>query len=170
MLHLWSALPPVQINNGGQFREFFLKCVNAGNTRAICYAGLHAATSIGLEESIEILEPNVPRHGLSTLDVVIFNVCIGRDKEASQVFQLLAAHHGDLRSEDIFDMGDSIQWLLKTFNVPFLNTYGSSFQFPVDEVIMPPKCFYDHDYTVGVEGSCKNYKLYWICCNVCYML
>ncbi|CAN6834054.1 unnamed protein product, partial [Brassica oleracea] len=37
-----------QINNGGQFGEFFLKCVNAGNTMAICYAGLHAATIIGL--------------------------------------------------------------------------------------------------------------------------
>ncbi|CAN6884855.1 unnamed protein product [Brassica oleracea] len=41
-----------QINNGGQFREFFLKCVNAGKTRAICYGGLHAATNIGLEEKI----------------------------------------------------------------------------------------------------------------------
>ncbi|CAN6801696.1 unnamed protein product, partial [Brassica oleracea] len=92
-------------NIGGQLREFFLKYVNAANTRAIGYAGLlHAATIIGLEESIKNLEPNVPRHGLSTLVVVIFNVCICRDKEASQVFQLLAAHHADLRSDDIFDM------------------------------------------------------------------
>ncbi|CAF1955477.1 hypothetical protein YC2023_082006 [Brassica napus] len=90
-------------NNGGHLREFFLKYVNAANV--IGYAGLlHAATIIGLEESIKILEPHVPRHVLSTLVVVIFNVCIGRDKEASQVFQLLAAHHADLRSDDIFDM------------------------------------------------------------------
>ncbi|KAF3505485.1 hypothetical protein F2Q69_00005519 [Brassica cretica] len=137
-----------QINNGGQFREFFLKCVNAGDTMAICYARLHAATIIGLEESIKIFEPKLPRHGLSTLVVAIFNVCIARDKEASQVFQLFAAHHADLRSEDIFDMGDSIQWLLETFNAPFLNSYASAFKFPDDELIKPPKCFYDHDYTV----------------------
>ncbi|CAF1707930.1 unnamed protein product, partial [Brassica napus] len=52
-----------QINNGGQFREFFLKCVNAGNTRAICYAGLHAATSIGLEEKIQTTYFAAPKTG-----------------------------------------------------------------------------------------------------------
>ncbi|KAG2270540.1 hypothetical protein Bca52824_065096 [Brassica carinata] len=35
-----------------------------------------------LEESIKILEPNVPMHGFSTLAVAIFNVCLGNDKEA----------------------------------------------------------------------------------------
>ncbi|KAG2270544.1 hypothetical protein Bca52824_065099 [Brassica carinata] len=37
-----------------------------------------------LEESIKILEPNVPMHGFSTLAVAIFNVCLGNDKEAKQ--------------------------------------------------------------------------------------
>ncbi|KAF3578763.1 hypothetical protein DY000_02029118 [Brassica cretica] len=58
-----------QICKGGLFQAFFLKCVNAGNPTAICYDGLHAATSIGLEESIKILKPNVPTHGLSTFPV-----------------------------------------------------------------------------------------------------
>ncbi|KAF2547316.1 hypothetical protein F2Q70_00020745 [Brassica cretica] len=89
------------------FGWFFLKCVNAGNTNAICYEGLHAATGLGLEKSIKILEPNVPTHGLSTFIVAIFNVCLGRDKEASEVFQLFAAHHADLRSEAVLAMGES---------------------------------------------------------------
>ncbi|KAF2604419.1 hypothetical protein F2Q70_00024876 [Brassica cretica] len=64
-----------QICKGGQFRAFFLKCINAGNPTAICYDGLHAATSIGLEESIKILIPNVPTHGLSTF-AVPFSMCV----------------------------------------------------------------------------------------------
>ena len=98
-----------QICKGGQFQAFFLKCVNAGNPTAICYDGLHAATRIGLGESIKILKPNVPTHGLSC---AIFNVCLGRDKEASQVFHLFAAQHADLHSESVLDMGESIKWLL----------------------------------------------------------
>ncbi|KAG2314304.1 hypothetical protein Bca52824_017426 [Brassica carinata] len=90
-----------QIGNGGQFREFLPKCVNAGNTNAIYYEGLHAATIIGVEESIKISEPNVPMHRLSTLDVGIFNVCLGKDKEASKVIQQFAAYHADLRSDAI---------------------------------------------------------------------
>ncbi|CAN6827267.1 unnamed protein product [Brassica oleracea] len=162
-----------QICKGGQFRLFFLKCVNAGNTTAICYEGLHVATCIGLEESIKILKPNVPTHGLSTFAVAIFNVCLGRDKEASQVFQLFVAHHADLRSEAVLDMGDSIQWLLSTFHAPLLNTYDEDFKFPDDDVIMHPKCFHGENgrnFYVGVDGSCQNCKLYWICVNVCQML
>ncbi|KAG2247036.1 hypothetical protein Bca52824_086664 [Brassica carinata] len=60
-----------------------------GNVNAIYYEGLLTAPSIGLEESIKILEPNVPMHGFSTLAVAIFKVCLGNDKEASKVFQLL---------------------------------------------------------------------------------
>nr|VDD08066.1 unnamed protein product [Brassica oleracea] len=162
-----------QICKGGQFRLFFLKCVNAGNTTAICYEGLHVATCIGLEESIKILKPNVPTHGLSTFAVAIFNVCLGRDKEASQVFQLFVAHHADLRSEAVLDMGDSIQWLLSTFHAPLLNAYDEDFKFPDDDVIMHPKCFHGENgrnFYVGVDGSCQNCKLYWICVNVCQML
>nr|VDD63030.1 unnamed protein product [Brassica oleracea] len=162
-----------QICKGGQFRSFFVKCVNAGNTTAICYEGLHAATCIGLEESIKILKPNVPTHELSTFDVAIFNVCLGREKEASQVFQLFAAHHAELRSEAVLDMGESLQWLLSTFHAPWLNTYDEAFKFPDDDVIMHPKCLHGENcrnFYVGVNGSCENCKLYWICVNVCQML
>ncbi|KAL0846588.1 hypothetical protein Bca101_019834 [Brassica carinata] len=76
-----------QISQGGQFRPFLLKCVDAGNINAIYYEGIHAASRIGLHESIQIMEPNVPIHGLSTLVVDIFNVCLGNVKEASKVFQ-----------------------------------------------------------------------------------
>ncbi|KAL0696365.1 hypothetical protein Bca4012_063545 [Brassica carinata] len=162
-----------QISNGGQFREFFLKCVNVGNTSAICYEGLQAATITGLGESIKVLEPNVPKHGLSTFDVAIFNVCIGRDKEASQVFQLFADHHADQRSKAVLDMGELIEWLLTSFNTPFLNTYGSDFNFPDDDVIMQPKCLHRdncRNFYVRVDGSCENCKLFCICWNVCQML
>ncbi|CDY20838.1 BnaC07g06870D [Brassica napus] len=113
-----------QISNHGRFRVFFRKCLNAGNTRAICYDGLQAATILGLEESIKILEPNVPKHPLSTFAQVIFKVCLGRDKEASQVFQLFAAHHADLRSEEVLDLGRSMQYLMPHFYAPWLNTYA----------------------------------------------
>uniref|UniRef100_A0A0D3CFI7 DUF1985 domain-containing protein n=1 Tax=Brassica oleracea var. oleracea TaxID=109376 RepID=A0A0D3CFI7_BRAOL len=97
-----------QIRQGCQFWEFHLKCVSAGNRKAIYYECLLTAPSIGLQESIKILEPNVPMHGFSTLAVAIFNVCLGNDKEASKVFQLFVAYHHDLRSDDTCEMGESI--------------------------------------------------------------
>ncbi|KAF3488291.1 hypothetical protein F2Q69_00053574 [Brassica cretica] len=69
----------------GKFREFLLKCVSTGNTDAVYYKGLYAAT-FDVEHAIIILEPNVPRHTLSTLAVGVFNVCLGEDKETSKVF------------------------------------------------------------------------------------
>ncbi|CAN7054395.1 unnamed protein product [Brassica oleracea var. botrytis] len=54
-----------QICTSGQFQEFFIKCVTAGNTNAIYYEGLYAALIVA---------------------VGIFNVCIGNDKEASKLF------------------------------------------------------------------------------------
>ncbi|KAF2573502.1 hypothetical protein F2Q70_00004635 [Brassica cretica] len=162
-----------QISNRGRFRVFFRKCLNAGNTRAICYDGLQAATILGLEESIKILEPNVPKHPLSTFAQAIFKVCLGRDKEASQVFQLFAAHHADLRSEEVLDWGRSMQCLMPHFYAPWLNTYGKTFLFTDDDVIMKTECL-DGDncmiYYVGLDRCCQNCKLYWIGLTVCSML
>lgn len=162
-----------RISTGGQFHAFFRKCVDAGHREAICYAGLHAAIDVDLPESIRILEQNVPAHGLSTLAVAIFYVCLGKTKEASNAFQLFEAHHADLRSETVLDMGESIHYLLTTFNAPFLNKYMGSFQFPSDDVMMQPKCLHLDRcwiFYVGLEGSCENCKLYWICNTISQML
>ncbi|KAF3559621.1 hypothetical protein F2Q69_00011031 [Brassica cretica] len=43
------------------------ECVGVGNVDAIYYEGLHRATSLGVEEGINVLKANVPKHGLSTL-------------------------------------------------------------------------------------------------------
>nr|VDC96140.1 unnamed protein product [Brassica rapa] len=112
-----------QIRQGCQFREFHLKCVSAGNRKAIYYEGLLTAPSIGLEET-----------------VAIFNVCLGNDKEASKVFQVFAAYHHDLRSDDTCEMGESIENQLKAFGAEDLNCnkYGESFKFPDDGVIKTP--------------------------------
>lgn len=159
-----------QISQGGQFRPFLLKCVDAGNINAIYYEGIHAASRIGLEESIQIMEPNVPIHGLSTLAVGIFNVCLGNVKEASKVFQQFAAYHHDLGSDATYEMGTDLEWRLASFGAPYLNEYGESFKFPDDGVISSPKCLYGHDYTVDFEGSCKKCRLFWICCNISHVL
>ncbi|CAN6998936.1 unnamed protein product, partial [Brassica rapa subsp. trilocularis] len=143
-----------QICTGGQFREFFIKCVTAGNTNAIYYEGLYAALMVGPEKCIRILQPNVPNHDLSTLAVGIFNVCIGNDKEASKLFQQFAANHYDLRSDAIVGLGADLEWRLISFGAPYMNRYGASFKFPDDEVIKSPSCLYGHDYTVDFEGSC----------------
>ncbi|CDY63276.1 BnaAnng18820D [Brassica napus] len=112
-----------QIRQGCQFREFHLKCVSAGNRKAIYYEGLLTAPSIGLEETVDI-----------------FNVCLSNDKEASKVFQLFAAYHHDLRSDDTCEMGESIENQLKAFGAEDLNCnkYGESFKFPDDGVIKTP--------------------------------
>nr|VDD56362.1 unnamed protein product [Brassica oleracea] len=161
-----------QIRQGCQFREFHLKCVSAGNRKEIYYEGLLTAPSIGLKESIKILEPNVPMHGFSTLAVAIFNVCLGNDKEASKVFQLFAAYHHDLRSDDTCEMGESIENQLKAFGAEDLNCnkYGESFKFPDDGVIKTPRCVYGHDYADNLEGDCKNCRLFWICVNIANIL
>ncbi|CAN7110213.1 unnamed protein product [Brassica rapa subsp. narinosa] len=142
-----------QICTGGQFREFFIKCVTAGNTNAIYYEGLYAALMVGPEKCIRILQPNVPNHDLSTLAVGIFNVCIGNDKEASKLFQQFAANHYDLRSDAIVGLGADLEWRLISFGAPYMNRYGASFKFLDDEVIRSPSCLYGHDYTVDFEGS-----------------
>ncbi|KAF2556883.1 hypothetical protein F2Q68_00014233 [Brassica cretica] len=67
---------PFAIEYFGNFRTFFLKCVEVGNVEAIYYEGLHRSTSLGVEEGIKVLEANVPKHGLSTLAVGIFYVCL----------------------------------------------------------------------------------------------
>lgn len=159
-----------QICTGGQFREFFIKCVRAGNTNAIYYEGLYAALILGVEEGIRILQPNVPNHGLSTLAVGIFNVCIGNDKETSTLFQLFAANHYELRSDAIVEMGADLEWRLISFGAPYMNRYGPTFKFPDDKVIKSPRCLYGHDYTVDFEGDCKNCRLFWICCNISHIL
>ncbi|CAN6848796.1 unnamed protein product [Brassica oleracea] len=140
-----------QICTGGQFREFFIKCVTAGNTNAIYYEGLYAAMIVGPEKCIRILQPNVPNHDLSTLAVGIFNVCIGNDKEASKLFQQFEANHYDLCSDAIVGLGADLEWRLISFGAPYMNRYGASFKFPDDEVIKSPSCLYGHDYTVDFE-------------------
>ncbi|KAL0772684.1 hypothetical protein Bca101_037835 [Brassica carinata] len=140
-----------QICTGGQFREFFIKCVTAGNTNAIYYEGLYAALIVGPEKCIRILQPNVPNHDLSTLAVGIFNVCIGNDKEASKLFQQFEANHYDLRSDAIVGLGADLEWRLISFGAPYMNRYGASFKFPDDEVIKSPSCLYGHDCTVDFE-------------------
>ncbi|KAL0668830.1 hypothetical protein Bca4012_031534 [Brassica carinata] len=159
-----------QICTGGQFREFFIKCVTAGNTNAIYYEGLYAALIVGPEKCIRILQPNVPNHDLSTLAVGIFNVCIGNDKEASKLFQQFEANHYDLRSDAIVGLGADLEWRLISFGAPYMNRYGASFKFPDDEVIKSPSCLYGHDCTVDFEGFCKNCRLFWICCNISHIL
>nr|VDD60787.1 unnamed protein product [Brassica oleracea] len=104
-----------QICTGGQFREFFIKCVTTGNTNAIYYEGLYAALIVGPEKCIRILQPNVPNHDLSTLAVGIFNVCIGNDKEASKLFQRFVNNHYDLRSDAIVGLGADLEWRLISF-------------------------------------------------------
>ncbi|KAG5375878.1 hypothetical protein IGI04_040474 [Brassica rapa subsp. trilocularis] len=147
-----------QIRQGCQFREFHLKCVSAGNRKAIYYEGLLTAPSIGLEESIKILEPNVPMHGFSTLAVAIFNVCLGNDKEASK--------------DDTCETGESIENQLKAFGAEDLNCnkYGESFKFPDDGVIKTPRCVYGHDYADNLEGDCKNCRLFWLYVNIANIL
>ncbi|CAN6810084.1 unnamed protein product [Brassica oleracea] len=149
-----------QICTGGQFREFFIKCVTAGNTNAIYYEGLYAALIVGPEKCIRILQPNVPNHDLSTLAVGIFNVCIGNDKEASKLFQQFEANHYDLRSDAIVGLGADLEWRLISFGAPYMNRYGASFKFPDDEVIKSPSCLYGHDYTVDFEGFLFVYLKY----------
>ncbi|KAF3498106.1 hypothetical protein DY000_02052330 [Brassica cretica] len=146
------------------------QCVTAGNTNAIYYEGLYAALIVGPEKCIRILQPNVPNHDLSTLAVGIFNVCIGNDKEASKLFQQFEANHYDLRSDAIVGLGADLEWRLISFGAPYMNRYGASFKFPDDEVIKSPSCLYGHDYTVDFEGSCKNCRLFWICCNISHIL
>ncbi|CAN6933651.1 unnamed protein product [Brassica oleracea] len=149
-----------QICTGGQFREFFIKCVTAGNTNAIYYEGLYAALIVGPEKCIRILQPNVPNYDLSTLAVGIFNVCIGNDKEASKLFQQFEANHYDLRSDAIVGLGADLEWRLISFGAPYMNRYGASFKFLDDEVIKSPSCLYGHDYTVDFEGSLFVYLKY----------
>ncbi|CAG7900996.1 unnamed protein product [Brassica rapa] len=90
--------------------------------------------------------------------------------EASKLFQQFAANHYDLRSDAIVGLGADLEWRLISFGAPYMNRYGASFKFPDDEVIKSPSCLYGHDYTVDFEGSCKNCRLFWICCNISHIL
>ncbi|KAL0729486.1 hypothetical protein Bca4012_025579 [Brassica carinata] len=130
-----------QIREGGKFRALHLKCVDAGNTRAIYHEGLlKAPTSEGLHASIKILEPNIPNHDMSTLAVGIFNVCLGKEKEAAMIFRQFASYHYDLQSEMIVEVGESIQWHLERFGAFDLNInkYEDTFKFPNDLIIKTP--------------------------------
>lgn len=85
----------LEIRLGRKFCEFLFKCVSAENTDAVYYESLYAAT-FDVEHAINVLEPNVPTHGLSTLAVSVFNICLGKDKEADKIFLEFAEIHDDL--------------------------------------------------------------------------
>lgn len=159
-----------QIGKYGKFRNFFLKCVNVGNMNAVYYEGLHLSMKCGLEEGIQVLEANVPNHGMSTLALGIFNVCLGKDIEASQIFQEFEVKHADLRSEALIGMGDQLEFQLSLFDAPYLNSYASTFKYPDDDVIQSPVCIYNHDYTIESKGYCINCSLFRLCCKICEML
>ena len=172
VLHTCNVTPiliNLEIRLGGKFHEFLLKCVSTANIDAVYYEGLYAAT-FDVEHAIKVLEPNVPTHTLSTLAIGVFNVCLGKDKEASKVFLEFAAIHDDLTSDAILELADELVWRLTLFLAPHLNSYALTFKFPDDEVIKSPKCLYGHDYTMNLEGSCKNCMLFWICSNIAHML
>ncbi|KAL0742077.1 hypothetical protein Bca4012_083590 [Brassica carinata] len=164
-----------QIREGGKFRALHLKCVDAGNTRAIYHEGLlKAPTSEGLHASIKILEPNIPNHDMSTLAVGIFNVFLGKEKEAAMIFRQFASYHYDLQSEMIVEVGESIQWHLERFGAFDLNInkYEDTFKFPDDLIIKTPRCLYGHDYRREniYGGSCPNCRLFWLCVNISQIL
>nr|VDD09675.1 unnamed protein product [Brassica oleracea] len=140
-----------QICTGGQFREFFIKCVTAGNTNAIYYEGVYAALIVGPEKCIRILQPNVPNHDLSTL-AMAFSTCVLAMTRKPKLFQQFEANHYDLRFGSIVGLGADLEWRLISFGMPYMNRYGASFKFPDDEVIKSPSCLYGHDYTIDFEG------------------
>ncbi|KAF3576910.1 hypothetical protein DY000_02029126 [Brassica cretica] len=162
---------PSAIEYFGNFRTLFLKCVEVGNVEAIYYEGLHRSTSLGVEEGIKVLDANVPKHGLSTLAVGIFYVCLGKEMEATNVFEEFAANHNlDLKSNVIFEMGDELQSRLWSFHLPLSNTYEKTFKFPEDDFLASPSCLYRHAHTMDLEGSCKNCRLFWVCLNISKLL
>ena len=110
---------PCEISIYGKFRDFFVKCVDAGNIDAVYYEGLNRSTVSGVDQGIKVLEANVPTHGLSTLAIGIFYVCLGQDIEAINVFQQFAANHVDLESDAISEMGDELESRLIQFHAPF---------------------------------------------------
>ncbi|CAF1862624.1 unnamed protein product [Brassica napus] len=89
---------------------------------------------------------------------------------SQKLFQQFEVNHYDLRSDAIVGLGADLEWRLISFGAPYMNRYGASFKFPDDEVIKSPSCLYGHDYTVDFEGSCKNCRLFWICCNISHIL
>ncbi|KAG2313858.1 hypothetical protein Bca52824_016980 [Brassica carinata] len=111
---------------------------------------------------------------MSTLAVGIFNVCLGKDKEAAKIFRQFAAYHHDLRSDAIVEIGESIEWQLQHSGAVDLNInkYGESFKFPDDVLIKTPRCIYGHDYLREAifGGSCPNCRLFWICVNISHIL
>nr|VDD08068.1 unnamed protein product [Brassica oleracea] len=154
---------PCQLGKNGNFQTFFLKCVDVGNIVAVYYEVLHRATTLGVEEGILVLEQIVPTHVLSTLDVSIFNVCLGKEMEAITVFQQLAGNGVHLKSEALFEIGDELETRLLLFHAPFLNTYGRTLKFPLGDFLV-------HYNIVHDEELCKNCWLYWLCLKISHML
>ncbi|CAF2078668.1 unnamed protein product [Brassica napus] len=112
-----------QICTGGQFREFFIKCVTAGNTNAIYYEGLYAALIVAIG---------------------IFNVCISNDKEASKLFRSSKLITMTFLSDAIVGLGADLEWRLISFGAPYMNRYGASFKFPDDEAILDMLQHFSH--------------------------
>ncbi|CAN6814804.1 unnamed protein product [Brassica oleracea] len=78
---------PCEIGIYGKFREFFLKCVDAGNIDAVYNEGLHRSTCSGVAEGIKVLEENV------------------KILKPPMCFEQVAANHVDLNSDAISEMG-----------------------------------------------------------------
>lgn len=151
-----------QICDNSKFREFFKKCVEVGNIEAVYYEGLHHSTSVGLEAGIKVLEANVPSHGLSTLAVGIFYLCLGKSIESNNVFHQFAVNHGELKCDAISEMGDELKYRLIEFHAPSSHRYKPTLIFPEDDVLTDnEKCFLGHEYFMDRDGGCKKCRLIW---------
>ncbi|CAN7048978.1 unnamed protein product [Brassica rapa subsp. trilocularis] len=159
------------IHNFGNFRNFFLKCVEVGNIEAIYLEGLHLSTTLGVEEAIKVLESNLPTQELSTLAVGIFYVCLGKEMEATYTFvQFESDHCSAFKPDPIFEMGDELQWRLLTFHAPYSNTYDKTFKFLEYDFLASPSCLFRHAHTLALEGTCKNCMLFRVCLKIARML
>ncbi|KAF2550363.1 hypothetical protein F2Q68_00033981 [Brassica cretica] len=132
-----------------------------------CEIGIYVS---GVDKGIKVLEANVPTHGLSTLALGIFYVCLGEDIEANNVFQQFTANHVDLDSNAIYEMGDELESRLIQFHAPFFKTNGPTLKFPDDNVIDTPTCLYGHTYDVEYEEGCKYCMLFCLCLKISHLL
>ncbi|CAA7021864.1 unnamed protein product [Microthlaspi erraticum] len=147
-------------------RPFFERCLREGNIQAAYFEALRLIIHCGdFEGGLNLMEPNIPDDGKSTLASALFYCLLGDTDEAGYLFQCFDAKHDHLVSDKARRIGQEIVREVGSFHPPFGGYFSYSFLFPP---ALMPECAYDHDPVH--DPVCHTCFLYWVAHRVCAQL
>lgn len=137
---------PTKIYPGGVGRQFFIRCLEAGNISAIYYESLRLITrEHDVHGCISLLTQLVPAYGHATLAYAMFQMCAGRGEIAGNALEFFLDNFAGPLTHQIYSrhleqMCEDLIWNLLSFDPPSEDTFGPIWEFPSSALLDTPTC------------------------------